>query len=249
VKRAFIDQDDHQRTLLWTSKRDIDQVFVQEQDPNAVQQTGVFAGKRVLLGVELGINAQTKEALDQWVIMAGGEAVSGETELTSCDVYITRWREGAGYSAVSYRDSEKRRIGARTDRSSSFAFQAIKTGKTVGTLMWFYYVLRVGRLTSPMDELLHYPVPRDGVTGFAGLVSLVTIRCFGGRYRDRPPFHLAENRHHKLHRRLERIPEKAHHRDGRNVDERHGQDRKHASRSSQVSFRSGIHLFTSERDK
>lgn len=38
--------------------------------------------------------------------------------------------------------------------------------------MWFYYVLRVGRLTSPMDELLHYPVPRDGVTGFAGLVSL-----------------------------------------------------------------------------
>jgi hypothetical protein len=104
VKRAFIDQDDHQRTLLWTSKRDIDQVFVQEQDPNAVQQTGVFAGKRVLLGVELGINAQTKEALDQWVIMAGGEAVSGEAELDSCDVYITRWREGPGYSAVSVPD-------------------------------------------------------------------------------------------------------------------------------------------------
>lgn len=104
AKRAFIDQDDHQRTLLWTSKRDIDQVFVQEQDPNAVQQTGVFAGKRVLLGVELGINAQTKEALDQWVIMAGGVAVSGEAELESCDVYITRWREGPGYSAVSVPD-------------------------------------------------------------------------------------------------------------------------------------------------
>ncbi|KAG7527331.1 hypothetical protein FFLO_07042 [Filobasidium floriforme] len=150
VKRAFIDQDDHQRTLLWTSKRDIDQVFVQEQDPNAVQQTGVFAGKRVLLGIELGINAQTKEALDQWVIMAGGVAVSGEAELESCDVYITKWREGPGYSA------------------------AIKLGKTVGTLMWFYYVLRVGRLTSPMDELLHYPVPRDGVTGFAGLKIAIT---------------------------------------------------------------------------
>jgi hypothetical protein len=123
------------------------------------------------LGVELGINAQTKEALDQWVIMAGGEAVSREAELESCDVYITRWREGAGYSAVSHRDSEKRRTSARTDRLYSSAFQSIKLGKTVGTLMWFYYVLRVGRLTSPMDELLHYPVPRDGVTGFAGLVS------------------------------------------------------------------------------
>jgi hypothetical protein len=64
--------------------------------------------------------------------------------------------------------------------------QAIKTGKTVGTLMWFYYVLRVGRLTSPMDELLHYPVPRDGVTGFAGLVSFETVKCFGGVTETHP---------------------------------------------------------------
>lgn len=70
-----------------------------------------------------------------------------------------------------------------------------------------------------MDELLHYPVPRDGVTGFAGLVSHRTMRSLGVRDRDRPSIYLAENRHHKLYWRLERIPEKAHHRDGRDVDE------------------------------
>ena len=105
IKRAYIDQDDHQRTIIWTSRPNIDEIFEAEQDANAVQKTGVFAGKKVLLGIELDINPRTKEALDQWIIMAGGTPIAGEEGLADCDVYITRWREGPGYWSASRRVS------------------------------------------------------------------------------------------------------------------------------------------------
>lgn len=101
IKRAYIDRDDNQRAILWTSKPKFDQIFEKEQDREAVLKTEVFGGKRVLLGVELAIDPRTKEALDQWIVMAGGRPIAREEELADCDIYITKWRDGAGYSKVS----------------------------------------------------------------------------------------------------------------------------------------------------
>lgn len=41
--------------------------------------------------------------------------------------------------------------------------------------MWFYHVLKVNRLTSPMDELLHYPVPQQEIEEFKDFVSLPMV--------------------------------------------------------------------------
>jgi hypothetical protein len=53
--------------------------------------------------------------------------------------------------------------------------QAVQLNKTIGTLMWFYHVLKVNRLTSPMDELLHYPVPQQEIEEFKDFVSLPLV--------------------------------------------------------------------------
>jgi hypothetical protein len=62
-----------------------------------------FEGKKVLLGRPLEINAQTKEALDEWIKQAGGVALPGDSHLPDCDIYITKWREGPEYSKVSFK--------------------------------------------------------------------------------------------------------------------------------------------------
>jgi hypothetical protein len=173
----YLGADEDQRTILWSAQDKIDDgaVFPPEQHTAPVREAGVFSGKKVLLGRELEINVQTKEALDQWITTAGGVPLVDNRSMPDCDIYITKWRDGADYSEVSLSSA------VPASRAPLMIItQAVKLGKTIGTLMWFFFVLKRGRLTSPMDELLHYPVPRETIPKFSEYVSTVLLSHWGG---------------------------------------------------------------------
>lgn len=50
--------------------------------------------------------------------------------------------------------------------------KALGAGKTVGTLAWVFHVEASGVLSAPTDQLLHYPVPSDGISDFGPHVRL-----------------------------------------------------------------------------
>ncbi|EAU89078.2 hypothetical protein CC1G_11918 [Coprinopsis cinerea okayama7 len=75
-----------------------------------------------------------------------------------CDVFITRWREGRGYLA------------------------AYTSHKTIGTLAWLYHVQSTGVLTRPQDQLLHYPIPKERISGFSG--HEITVTNYTGEARE-----------------------------------------------------------------
>ncbi|KAH6906233.1 hypothetical protein BKA70DRAFT_439614 [Coprinopsis sp. MPI-PUGE-AT-0042] len=75
------------------------------------------------------------------------------------DVYVTRWREGRGYVQAHQ--------GSRT---------------TIGTLAWVYHVQSTGVFTRPMDQLLHYPIPRGKIGGFEH--HEITVTNYTGEARE-----------------------------------------------------------------
>ncbi|TFK35317.1 hypothetical protein BDQ12DRAFT_714751 [Crucibulum laeve] len=75
-----------------------------------------------------------------------------------CDVFVTRWRNGKGY------------------------LSALRAHKMIGTLAWLYNAQSTGILTSPLDQLLHYPVPKRSIEGFAG--HEITVTNYTGEARE-----------------------------------------------------------------
>jgi len=51
----------------------------------------------------------------------------------------------------------------------------------VGNLSWFYHLTTHNEWTSPLRRLLHYPLPREGIPGFAG--TRITLSNYGGEAR------------------------------------------------------------------
>ncbi|KAH9483371.1 PAX-interacting protein 1 [Psilocybe cubensis] len=75
-----------------------------------------------------------------------------------CDVLVTRWREGRGY------------------------VEAVRTQKLVGTLAWLFHVQSCGVLSHPLNQLLHYPVPKRRIEGFSAHV--ITVTNYTGEARE-----------------------------------------------------------------
>jgi hypothetical protein len=97
----YLGADTEQQAILWSAQDKTEATFPNgDSNSDPVREAGVFTRKKVLLGQALEINAQTKEALDQWITTAGGVPLSDESEMSSCDVYITKWRDGPEYSQV-----------------------------------------------------------------------------------------------------------------------------------------------------
>ena len=44
--------------------------------------------------------------------------------------------------------------------------KAIREKKMVGSLAWLFHVQSTGALVSPIDQLLHFPIPKSPVEGF-----------------------------------------------------------------------------------
>ncbi|KAJ9091819.1 hypothetical protein QFC19_008932 [Naganishia cerealis] len=121
------------------------------------KERDVFGGKRVILGCQIEVSPDFRVAIEATVVRAGGNVLP-EERLRDCDFYVTPWREGKEY------------------------LRAVKHGKIVGTLPWLNHVLKIGRVTAPKDNLLHYPVPRGGIPEFKDCT--ISVTNYTGEARD-----------------------------------------------------------------
>lgn len=74
------------------------------------------------------------------MIKAGGGAVT--SKIKEADIYVCKYRDGNDYVTAS------------------------QAGKDVGSLSWLYYLITHNTWTNPMRRMMHYPRPRDGISGF-----------------------------------------------------------------------------------
>ncbi|KAL8291971.1 hypothetical protein RQP46_001437 [Phenoliferia psychrophenolica] len=140
----------------------------------------IFADRIVYLASDLALRPGLEEALKQRVEEAGGVCWSWGVD-------------GARSSKVDQEDPWERRKKAEKalKRSNTVVtrsregwefWQAFEQHKTIGNLPWMYHVLATSKLDSPLDHLLHYPLPPGVVPGFKDLT--ITISNYSGPARD-----------------------------------------------------------------
>ncbi|PBK74517.1 hypothetical protein ARMSODRAFT_952169 [Armillaria solidipes] len=141
-----------------------------DSDISGIPVKNVWEGRRVLLSTSLELSEGRRGAVEKSIHMAQGTVMDyrsnngdgdEEEELTNvefCDVYVARFRSGKAY------------------------FKAVRAGKTIGTLAWLFNVQATGTLSRPLDQLLHYPIPRKPVEGFSS--HIITITNYTGETRD-----------------------------------------------------------------
>ena len=103
------------------------------------QEPQIFQGKTLLLSNDLGISSHLRNAIESILRASGGQIAS---QVSDADVVVCQYREEPDFCS------------------------ALSQGKTVGSLTWLYHVMTRNAWASPLQRLLHYPVPRDGVPGF-----------------------------------------------------------------------------------
>lgn len=155
--------------------------------PAPCKPRNVWQGRIVLLASSLKLDVDRRKALEERVEKTGGIPIrcSEEEEpgqVAKVDVLITRFRSGLVYS------------------------HALKLGKTIGSLQWFLFVEKSGVLSSPRDNLLHYPTQPSPIPGFSAHVSFVIFHPYLYSY-----IHGCKGNHsHQLSRCGARLPEEAH---------------------------------------
>jgi hypothetical protein len=107
--------------------------------PTARKELDVFKNKRVMLAEDLGIGSHLRTTLEALVLDGHGTVVNS---VSKANMYVCKYREGTGYKLAS------------------------RAGKDVGNLEWFYHLITNNAWTSPMRRLLHYPLAREGLSGF-----------------------------------------------------------------------------------
>lgn len=106
------------------------------EPPRAIK---AFEGKSVKLGEDLNISTKLRGVITG-MIQAGGGSVT--SKIDEADMYVCNYREGTDYVKAS------------------------QAQKDVGNLGWLYYLITHGIWTNPMQRMLHYPRPREGIPGF-----------------------------------------------------------------------------------
>lgn len=106
------------------------------------KELDVFRGKHILLGNDLKISEHLFRTLVKVVNYGGGQVTN---DVGQADTYIGHYRDGEEFLA------------------------AARAGKEIGSLSWLYSVLSCNRWTNPLNRLLHYPIPRNGISGFENM--------------------------------------------------------------------------------
>lgn len=102
---------------------------------------------------------------------AFGRRRRAERELLKSDIVVTRTREGWEY------------WHAATTTTVVTSGEGRRLERMIGNMAWLYYVLANGKLDSPLDRLLHYPIPSlEGVPEFLNMT--MTITNYVGAARD-----------------------------------------------------------------
>ncbi|KAK4166465.1 BRCT-containing protein 1 [Cladorrhinum sp. PSN259] len=113
-----------------------------------------FQQRKVMLSQDLPINASLRDTITKKITKGDGEIV---TKVEDCDMFICQYRDGDQYVLAS------------------------QLGKDVGNLAWLFHMIVYNQWTDPLQRLLHYPIPRDGIPGFKDL--RITLSNYGGDAR------------------------------------------------------------------
>ncbi|KAG8943551.1 hypothetical protein FRC03_002440, partial [Tulasnella sp. 419] len=119
--------------------------------------SNAWSGRKVLLGADLELDESKKRVLEASITRNGGQIVNGEKNWEEADVYVTRFR------------------------GSDLYYKFLELGRTVGTVAWVLFVEQTGRLTRPLDQLLHFPVPPYPIRGFEKYEITITNYVGDGR--------------------------------------------------------------------
>ncbi|GAB0135768.1 hypothetical protein EsDP_00004094 [Epichloe bromicola] len=114
----------------------------------------VFQDKRVMLSADLGITPRLVRTLEGIITNGGGKMVD---DVDCCDTFICQFRDGPQY------------------------IHAAQSCKEVGSLSWLYSLIVNNQWQNPLHRLLHYPIPREGIPRFKGLI--ITVSNYGGEAR------------------------------------------------------------------
>ncbi|KAJ7432359.1 hypothetical protein B0H11DRAFT_2126774 [Mycena galericulata] len=122
----------------------------------------VWRGQRILISSSLQLSETRQKIVEGWIRTGAGIPLRSTPEdevqlIAECDIFVTRHNTG------------------------SF-LQAQDAGKTIGNLSWLLRVLTTGIYSSPLECIMHYPVPSTVVEGFGNFQ--VCITGFGGECRD-----------------------------------------------------------------
>ncbi|KAJ7032738.1 hypothetical protein C8F04DRAFT_645408 [Mycena alexandri] len=127
----------------------------------------VWGGRRILLSTSLELSGSRRCIVEDGIRKAKGVPVaySGEGTveeevdlLKDCDVLVTRYRTGQVF------------------------FEAWRAGKAIGTLSWLLNAQVTGVYSSPLDQLLHFPIPPGAVAGFEE--QIISVTNYAGEMRD-----------------------------------------------------------------
>ncbi|VDB95817.1 unnamed protein product [Peniophora sp. CBMAI 1063] len=123
----------------------------------------VWDGRKILLSPDLELSPAGLKVVKESIERCGGEIIGygddfDAVTLDQFDVLVARHRWGHMY------------------------LQAVRAKKTVGSLAWLFYVQSTGALVSPIDQLLHFPIPKNPVAGFDK--QEVTVTNYTGQSRD-----------------------------------------------------------------
>ncbi|KAJ7188855.1 hypothetical protein C8R46DRAFT_877027 [Mycena filopes] len=134
--------------------------------PNLITKD-VWGGRSILLSSSLELTGQRRLIVENGIRKAKGVPVtySGEGTaeeevdlLAESDILVTRHRVGPVF------------------------FKAWRAGKTIGTLSWLLNAQVIGVYSSPMDQLLHFPIHPGTVEGFED--QSISVTNYAGEMRD-----------------------------------------------------------------
>ncbi|KIL57285.1 hypothetical protein M378DRAFT_171882 [Amanita muscaria Koide BX008] len=131
--------------------------------PSFNKSKNIWKGRRILLSPSLDLSPSRQSAIEAGIVRCGGVIVPYSTNFPDggvgeCDVFVTRWRSGRAY------------------------VKAVRENKTIGTLGWVFCVHATGAVTRPMDQLLHYPIPKRHIEGFSN--HEITVTNYTGEARE-----------------------------------------------------------------
>lgn len=99
-----------------------------------------FQGKSICVCEDLQVHDELRKIIGELAGYAGGTITD---DINHCDIFIGQYRDGPGYIMASRR----REV-------------------FVGNLTWFYHIIVRKRWSNPVNKLLHYPIPRNGLKEF-----------------------------------------------------------------------------------
>ncbi|KAJ7132847.1 hypothetical protein C8R43DRAFT_652591 [Mycena crocata] len=147
----------------------------------------VWEGRRILLSTTLELTGSRRRIVEEGIRKAKGVCVKYTLNegdgtsaeelrlLNSCDVFVTRYRTGPAFFKVCSLSSSLGVVYLTP-------FEAWRADKTIGTLSWLLNVQFTGIRSSPMDQLLHFPIPPGVVKGFDQ--HEISVTNYTGEARD-----------------------------------------------------------------